>query len=142
MLGNINRCNFRLFPKNVFLVAMDSAHYRVVDDLEWLRPSASHSEETPGSSLRQQTVTRKGRVSCEVNSIGATGVGPLLLGRTTICIGTRIGQPAQTHIMNGSDYAGLPSSLLWPYQIVSIVDGQTLGVNRTAKTETSSQGLA
>jgi hypothetical protein len=26
--------------------------------------------------------------------------------------------------MDGSDYAGLPSSLLWPYQIVTTVDGQ------------------
>jgi hypothetical protein len=27
--------------------------------------------------------------------------------------------------MNGSDYAGLPSSLLWPYQIVTTADGQS-----------------
>jgi hypothetical protein len=31
----------------------------------------------------------KDRVSCEVNRIGATGVGILLLTRTTICIGAR-----------------------------------------------------
>jgi hypothetical protein len=26
--------------------------------------------------------------------------------------------------MNGSDYAGLPSSLPWPYQIVTAMDGK------------------
>jgi len=32
----------------------------------------------------------KDRVSCEVNSIGATGARPPLHARTNICIGTRI----------------------------------------------------
>jgi len=44
---------------------------------------------------KNQLVTRQGRVSYEVNSIGATGAKPPLLGRTIICIGARIGQPAQ-----------------------------------------------
>jgi hypothetical protein len=164
------------FPKNVCHVTADSAHYRVVGDLEmkmvsWCfffrseshclvtssaaamrgkapppcsrlrnarrargsptrscgsehRPSASHSEETPGNIVKGQPVTRKDRVSCEVNSIGATGVKPPLLVWTTICIGTRTVQPAQSQIKNGSDYAGLPSSLLWPCQIFSTTDGQ------------------
>jgi hypothetical protein len=34
------------------------------------------------------------RVSYEVNSIGATGVKLPLLGKTTICIGEKIGQSA------------------------------------------------
>jgi hypothetical protein len=34
MLGNINGYNFRSFPKNLFLVAIDSACYRVVGYLE------------------------------------------------------------------------------------------------------------
>jgi hypothetical protein len=58
------------------------------------RPSASHSEETPGNIVKEQAVTGKDRVSCEVNSIGATGVKPPLLGKTTICIGARIEQSA------------------------------------------------
>jgi hypothetical protein len=69
-------------------------------------------------------VTRKDGVSCEVNSIGATGVQPPLLGRTTICIGAKTNRSAQNYIMNGSDYAGLPGSSPWPYQIVTIVAGQ------------------
>jgi len=64
-------------------------------------------------------------VSCEGNSIGATGVGPLLPGRTVICIGGRIAQPDQSEITSGSDYAGLPSSLLWPYQTVTTIDGKS-----------------
>jgi len=32
--------------------------------------------------------------------------------------------PAYSYIINASHYAGLPSSLLWPCQIVTIVDGQ------------------
>jgi len=106
------------FPKNICPVAVDSAHYKVVGDLEMkmvTRPSASHSEETPENIVKQQPVAREDRVSCEVNSIGATGAKPPLCARTTICIGTRIVQPAQSLIINGSDYAGLPSSLLWPY---------------------------
>jgi len=47
----------------------------------------------------------KGRVSCEVKSIGATGVKPPLLARTTIYIGTRIIPTAQSYIMNDSDHA-------------------------------------
>ena len=35
-----------------------------------------------------------GRVSCELNRIGATAVGILLLTRTSICIGARTGQAA------------------------------------------------
>jgi hypothetical protein len=46
--------------------------------------------------VKQQPVRRKGRVSCEVNSIGATGAKPPLLGRTAICIGARIVQSAQS----------------------------------------------
>jgi len=78
---------------------------------KWLRPSASHSEKTPGSILKHQLFTRQGRVSCEANSIGATGAKPSLLGRTTICIGDRIIQPAQNKFIIGSDYAGLLSRL-------------------------------
>jgi len=62
---------------------MDPSHHRLVDDLEM--------ENIP----KHQPTTRKGRVSCEVNSIGATGVWLPLLGRITICIGARIVQPAQ-----------------------------------------------
>jgi hypothetical protein len=40
----------------------------------------------------QQPVTGKDRVSCEVNSIGATGVKPPLNARTPICIGARTTQ--------------------------------------------------
>jgi len=57
---------------------------------KWLRPSASHSEETPGNIAKEQAVTKKDRVSYEVNSIGATGAKPRLAGKTTICIGARI----------------------------------------------------
>jgi hypothetical protein len=87
--------------------------------------SSGTTEEIPVNIPKQQPVTRKGRVSCEVNSIGATGAKPPLLARTTICIGVRIGQPAQSQIINGSDYAGLPSSLLWPCQTLSTVDGKS-----------------
>jgi len=59
------------FPKNVCLVAVDS-----------------------GNVPKQQPLTGMDRVSCEVNSIGATGAKPPLLARTTICIGTRTVQPA------------------------------------------------
>jgi hypothetical protein len=38
--------------------------------------------------------TSKDRVSCEVNRIGATGVGILLPTRTTICVGARTAQAA------------------------------------------------
>jgi hypothetical protein len=53
-----------------------------------------------GSWLRIKLITEfwviwKDRVSYEVNSIGATGAKPPLLGRTAICIGARIVQPAQ-----------------------------------------------
>ena len=41
-------------------------------------------------------VTSKARVSCEVNLIGATGAKPALLAKTTICVGARIVQPAQS----------------------------------------------
>jgi hypothetical protein len=30
----------------------------------------------------------------------------------------------QDRITNGNDYAGLPSSLLWPLQIFTTIDGQ------------------
>ncbi|MCG6916057.1 MAG: hypothetical protein LJE89_00790 [Deltaproteobacteria bacterium] len=56
---------------------------------------AGHSEETPGNIVKQHAVTKKGRVSCEVNSIGATGAKPPLPGRTTICIGVKTNQSAQ-----------------------------------------------
>jgi hypothetical protein len=36
----------------------------------------------------------EGRVSCELNRIGATGVEILLLTRTTICVGARTTQTA------------------------------------------------
>ena len=36
--------------------------------------------------------TRKDRVSCEVNRIGTTAVGILLLTRTNICVGARTAQ--------------------------------------------------
>jgi hypothetical protein len=55
----------------------------------------------------------------------ATGVKPLLLGKTTICIGASTGQPSRTYITKGSDYAGLPSSLLCPSQIFSRADGKS-----------------
>jgi len=86
----------------------------------------SHSEETAAKakSVKQQPFTNRDRVSCEVNSIGATGVKPPLLGRTTICIGTRTADRAQRESMNGSDYVGLPSSLLCPNQIVTTMDGK------------------
>jgi len=56
-----------------------------------------HSEETAAKakSVKQQPVTNRDRVSCEVNSIEATGVKPPLLGRTTICIGMRTAYRAQ-----------------------------------------------
>jgi hypothetical protein len=88
------------------------------------RPSASHSEETPANIGKQQPVTRKARVSCEVNGIGATGVRSLLVMRPSVCIGTKIVQPAQNDSMIGSDYAGLSNSLPWPYQILTIIDNQ------------------
>jgi hypothetical protein len=55
------------------------------------------------------------RVGYEVNSIGATGVKPPLPGRTSVCIGGRIDQPAQKQFMIGSDYAGFPSSIPCPF---------------------------
>jgi len=39
--------------------------------------------------LKEKSVSRKARVSCEANRIGATGVGLLLLTRTHICVGAR-----------------------------------------------------
>jgi len=63
-------------------------------------------------------------MSCEINSIGATGVKPQLLGRTIICIGAKKNQPAKSYFNIGSDYAGLPISSLWPYQIVTTMDGK------------------
>ena len=68
----------RTVPKNVVLVAVDSLHHRVLGDYEL------------------KMVTKKDRVSCEVNSIGATGAQPPQRARPTICIGARIGQPAQS----------------------------------------------
>jgi len=44
--------------------------------------------------LKEQPVKRKARVSCEVNRIGATGAGILLLRRTTFCVGARTAQEA------------------------------------------------
>jgi hypothetical protein len=44
-----------------------------------------------GNIPEQQTVARKDRVSCEVNSIGATGAKPPLFAMTTICVGARTG---------------------------------------------------
>jgi hypothetical protein len=38
--------------------------------------------------------TSKDRVGCEANRIGATGVGILLLTRTSICVGARTAQSA------------------------------------------------
>ena len=77
--------------------------------------SQEFPQETPGYTPNRQPVTSKDRVSYEVNSIGATGVEHRLLARATICVGTRIVQPFQTSTMNGSDYADLPSGLLWAY---------------------------
>ena len=37
--------------------------------------------------LKEKSVSRKARVSCEVNRIGAIGVGLLLFTRTHICLG-------------------------------------------------------
>jgi len=84
----------------------------------------SHSEETSTKAkiVTEQPGGRNDRVSCEVNSIGATGAKPPLLGRTTVCIGARIVQAAQRKFLNGSDYAVLPSSLPWPYQIFFTAD--------------------
>ena len=48
-------------------------------------------EETPENIPEQQPVARKDRVSCEVNSIGATGAKPQLAAMTTICVGARTG---------------------------------------------------
>jgi hypothetical protein len=61
----------RSFPKNVCLLAMDL-----------------------GNMLKEDPVKRKDRVSCEVNRIRATGVGPPLLARTNICVGARTDQSA------------------------------------------------
>jgi len=76
----------------------------------------SHLEATPGNIPEQQPVGRKHSVSCEVSRIGATGVAVLPPTRTTIFVGARKDQPAQSEIINGSDYAGLPSSLHWPWR--------------------------
>jgi len=81
--------------------------------------------DSTGNIRDQQSVARKDRVSCEVNSIGATGAKPPLLGRTSICVGTRTGQSGKIRIINASDYAGLPSSLLCPYQMLTKVDGKS-----------------
>jgi len=67
----------------------------------------------------------KARVGCEVNRTGATVVGPPLLARTNICVNARIGHWAKSHIMNGSDYAGLPTSLLWACQILTTADDKS-----------------
>jgi len=53
--------------------------------------------------LKEKSVSRKARVSCEANRIGATGVGLLLLTRTHICLGARTAQGASVSITNGSD---------------------------------------
>jgi len=50
-------------------------------------------QETSPSNKESQG---KGRMSCEGNSIGATGAKPPLLAKTTICVGARIVQPAQS----------------------------------------------
>ena len=52
-------------------------------------------------------------------------MGVLLLTRTNICVGARTGQWAQSYIINGSDYAGLPSSSPWSYKMLTIVDGKS-----------------
>jgi hypothetical protein len=98
-----------IFPKNVFHVTVDSADYRVVGNLEmkivsWCffclsesqPPAAESLKQTPGNIPKEQALQNKGSVSCEVNSIGATGVKLPLPGRTTICIGARRSQSVQS----------------------------------------------
>ena len=53
--------------------------------------------------LKEKSVSRKARVSCEANRIGATGVGLLLLTRTHICLGARTARGGSVSITNGSD---------------------------------------
>jgi len=79
----------RSFFKNVCQMTLNSVHYRVFADIEMTL------EETPETIVKQQLFTRKGRVRCEVKSIGATGVQPPLPVRTTVCIGAKTGQPVQ-----------------------------------------------
>ena len=53
--------------------------------------------------LKEKSVSREARVSCEASRIGATGVGLLLLTRTHICLGARTAQGGSVSITNGSD---------------------------------------
>jgi hypothetical protein len=82
------------FTKNFFHLTLDSAYYRVVGHLEmtmvfWCFFCRSESHTPASQSLLAQL---RGKQE-------ATGVKPLLLGRTTICVGARTVQPAQSRIM-------------------------------------------
>jgi len=66
-------------------------------------------------------------VRYEVNSIGATGAKPPLRGKTDICIGTTKMRPTQSEFITGSDYADLPSSLPWPFEIATTGEGKSKG---------------
>jgi len=49
--------------------------------------------------------------------------------------------PGYSYTMNGSDYAGLPSSSLWPYQIVMALNGQ-IQKERMGKVLMKKQGVS